>query len=169
MLWRGVEEEWSPEGGSDDECERPEAHGWAVGSVPATALRPTRPTTTPTASGLNAAEENQPTVIAVGVDAGGTSTVAALSKDGTYLRESTKPGANATTIGTDDAADIMITAVRDVLQGESPDAIYVGAAGAGRERVARELEEMLRIAFRDARVRAGDDAASMAARRQIVE
>ncbi|HTD37407.1 MAG TPA: BadF/BadG/BcrA/BcrD ATPase family protein [Candidatus Limnocylindrales bacterium] len=96
---------------------------------------------------------------AVGVDAGGTSTVAALSRDGAHLRESTKPGANATTIGTDDAADIIITAVRDVLQGESPDAIYVGAAGAGRERVARDLEEMLRIAFRDATVRVGDDAA----------
>jgi N-acetylglucosamine kinase-like BadF-type ATPase len=98
-------------------------------------------------------------VISVGVDAGGTSTTAALSRDGQYLRETAKPGANATTIGVDDAADIIITAIRDVLHGESPNAIFVGAAGAGRARVASELEELIRTAFRDARVVVGDDAA----------
>jgi len=106
-----------------------------------------------------AARERRSTVICVGVDAGGTSTVAAASRDGTLVREVRKPGANATTIGTDDAADVIITAIREVLQGETPDAIYAGAAGAGRERVAAELQEMIAIAFRDVRVVIGDDAA----------
>jgi N-acetylglucosamine kinase-like BadF-type ATPase len=82
-----------------------------------------------------------------------------LSKDGEYLRESTKPGANATTIGVDDAADIIITAIRDVAHGDAPDAIYVGAAGAGRARVASDLRELVGMAFRGARVVVGDDAA----------
>jgi len=95
----------------------------------------------------------------VGVDAGGTSTVAALSKDGEYLREARGRGANATTLGIDDAADVIISTIRDVLAGESPGAIYVGAAGAGRTRVAEQLRELIEIAFRGARVVVGDDAA----------
>ena len=98
-------------------------------------------------------------MISVGVDAGGTSTTAALSQDGEYQRETTKPGANATTIGADDAADIIITAIRDVSAGDHPDAIYVGAAGAGRPRIAAELQELIQIAFGSARVVIGDDAA----------
>ena len=98
-------------------------------------------------------------MISVGVDAGGTSTVAALSKDGEYLREVRGPGANATTIGVDDAADVIITTIREVLAGAHSGSIYVGAAGAGRPRVARELQELIGVAFRDARVAVGDDAA----------
>lgn len=98
-------------------------------------------------------------MIAVGVDAGGTSTVAALSKDGSFVREASGRGANATTLGVDDAADVMITSIRDVLAGANPDAIYVGAAGAGRARIADELRQLLGIAFRGARIVVGDDAA----------
>jgi N-acetylglucosamine kinase-like BadF-type ATPase len=98
-------------------------------------------------------------VTSVGVDAGGTSTVAALSKDGAYLREAHGPGANPTTVGIDDAADIIIKVIRDVLKGEDPDAIYVGAAGAGRARVAAEIQELIAIAFRGARVVVADDVA----------
>ena len=98
-------------------------------------------------------------MICVGVDAGGTSTVAAMSKDGEYVRESRRPGANATTLGIDDAADIIISAIRDVLDGEDADAIYVGAAGAGRARIADALRELIEIAFRGVRVVVGDDAA----------
>jgi glucosamine kinase len=85
--------------------------------------------------------------------------VAAASRDGAFVREVRKPGANATTIGTDDAADIIITAIREAVQGETPDAIYAGAAGAGRERVAAELRELIQSAFRGARLVVGDDAA----------
>lgn len=95
----------------------------------------------------------------MGVDAGGTSTVAALSKDGEFVREARGRGGNATTLGVDDAADVIITTIRDVLVGQHPDAIYVGAAGAGRKRVADELRELIGIAFRGARVVVGDDAA----------
>jgi N-acetylglucosamine kinase-like BadF-type ATPase len=98
-------------------------------------------------------------VICVGVDAGGTSTVAALSQDGTFLRESRGAGANATTLGVDDAADIIITTIRAVLNGAAPDSIYVGAAGAGRARIAGELRELIGVAFRGARIAVGDDAA----------
>jgi N-acetylglucosamine kinase-like BadF-type ATPase len=98
-------------------------------------------------------------VICVGVDAGGTSTVAALSRDGEYVRSSRGAEANATTIGVDDAADIIVKTARDVLGGQHPDAVYVGAAGAGRQRVAEQLVELLESAFRGARVAVGDDAA----------
>lgn len=98
-------------------------------------------------------------MISVGVDAGGTSTVAALSKDGAFVRDARGRGANATTLGVDDAADVIITTIRDVLAGLVPDAIYIGAAGAGRKRVADQLRELIGIAFRGARVAVGDDAA----------
>ena len=98
-------------------------------------------------------------VICVGVDAGGTSTLAALSRDGAFLREVRAPGANATTLGVDDAADVIITAIRDVLAGESPNAVHVGAAGAGRARVADGLQELVALAFPGARVAVADDAA----------
>ena len=95
----------------------------------------------------------------MGIDAGGTSTVAALSKDGAFVREARGRGANATTLGVDDAADVIITTIRDVLAGGVPDSIYVGAAGAGRKRVADHLRELIAIAFRGARVVVGDDVA----------
>ena len=95
----------------------------------------------------------------MGVDAGGTSTVAALSKDGEFAREARGRGGNATTVGVDDAADVIITTIREVLAGASPDAIYVGAAGAGRKRIADELRELIQSAFRGARIVVGDDAA----------
>jgi len=98
-------------------------------------------------------------VICVGVDAGGTSTVAALSKDGAFVRESRGAAANATTIGIDDAADVIVKVIRDVLHGETPNAIYAGAAGAGRARVANGLRELIEAAFHGARVVVGDDAA----------
>jgi glucosamine kinase len=98
-------------------------------------------------------------VICVGVDAGGSATVAAVSEGGVFRREARGPGANPTTIGVDDAADVIITVVRDALAGAHPDAIHAGAAGAGRARVAEHLRELIGLAFRGARVTAGDDAA----------
>jgi N-acetylglucosamine kinase-like BadF-type ATPase len=82
-----------------------------------------------------------------------------MSNGGEYVRESRRPGANATTLGIDDAADIIISAIRDVLDGDDADAIYVGAAGAGRARISDALRELIEIAFRGVRVVVGDDAA----------
>ncbi len=97
-------------------------------------------------------------MIAVGVDAGGTSTVAAVSRDGTLAGQANGPGANPSIIGVDDAADVIVSAVRHALAGASPDAIHVGAAGAGRPQVAQVLQELVGAAFPAARVSVGDDA-----------
>ncbi len=96
--------------------------------------------------------------IAVGVDAGGTSTVAALSRDGSLLRTYAGESANASSRGVEGAAAEIVLTVVGTLEGELPDAIVVGAAGAGREEVARGLESSLRTRFPDAKVRVTDDA-----------
>jgi N-acetylglucosamine kinase-like BadF-type ATPase len=98
-------------------------------------------------------------VICVGVDAGGTSTAAAVSRGGEPQRVAHGAGANPTTFGVDDAADAIVAVIRDALDGEAPDAIHVGAAGAGRPLVADGLRELLELAFPGARVSVGDDAA----------
>jgi glucosamine kinase len=97
-------------------------------------------------------------VICVGVDAGGTATVAAMSDGGGIVRESRGDAANATTAGVDAAADVMIRTVRAVLEGSAVDAVHVGAAGAGRAAVAAELRARIEHAFPAARVTLGDDA-----------
>lgn len=96
-------------------------------------------------------------MICIGVDAGGTSTSVALSKHGTFVRESTGDAANTTTAGIDAAARTIADAIRVVAEGERPDAIYVGAAGAGREPIARALRERLATVFAPAAVVVGDD------------
>ncbi|MDB5094676.1 MAG: ATPase, BadF/BadG/BcrA/BcrD type [Candidatus Eremiobacteraeota bacterium] len=98
-------------------------------------------------------------MICVGVDAGGTSTVAALSEDGEFRRVERGPGANATTLGVDDAADAVIGTIRAVLAGAKPTAIHVGAAGSGRPRIAAALRDDIASAFPHAHVAVGDDAA----------
>jgi N-acetylglucosamine kinase-like BadF-type ATPase len=98
-------------------------------------------------------------VVAVGVDAGGTTTRALVSSNGTRSGAADGPGANATTLGVDDAADAILTVVRAALAHRLPAAIVVGAAGVGRAGVAAELESLIGSAFPDARVAVGDDAA----------
>ncbi len=106
--------------------------------------------------------------IDVGVDAGGSATVAALAADGAYIRLARGAAGNPTTIGTNDAADAILMTIRDVLRHERPTAIYVGAAGAGRAHVARELESLIASGYPRARVCVGDDAA-IALRAAIAE
>jgi len=98
-------------------------------------------------------------VVAVGVDAGGTTTRAAVSENGTPAGTAEGPGANATTLGVDDAADAIVSVVRKALEHRRPAAIVIGAAGAGRTAVAGALETLVGSAFADCRVAAGDDAA----------
>jgi N-acetylglucosamine kinase-like BadF-type ATPase len=98
-------------------------------------------------------------LVAVGVDAGGTSTRALVSSNGRPAGAAEGPGANATTLGVDDAADAILTVVRKALAHRRPAALVVGAAGAGRRAVAAALEELLAGAFPAARVAVGDDAA----------
>lgn len=101
---------------------------------------------------------NENGFVAVGVDAGGSSTAVAVSRDGVPAGEALGRGANATTLGIDDAADVIVTTVRKALGRERPQAIAIGAAGAGRPAVARALEALVASAFPGARVSAGDDA-----------
>jgi len=97
--------------------------------------------------------------VAVGVDAGGTGTMVAVSRGGAWVREAGGPGANATTLGVDDAADVIVSTIRRALEHERPSAIVIGAAGAGRSAVARTLEQLIGSAFAGARVEVGGDAA----------
>ena len=95
--------------------------------------------------------------VVLGIDAGGTKTTAALAHDGEIVRVAHGPAANATTMGVDDAADAILQAAREAAHGEHPGAVYVGAAGAGRTEVARELQELIGAGFPDSTVRVGDD------------
>lgn len=97
-------------------------------------------------------------MIAIGVDAGGSSTVAALACDGGDVREASGPAANATTLGVGPAADAIVATIRNVAVDLAPDAIYVGAAGAGRDDVAQALAARIGAAYPHARVAVGDDA-----------
>ncbi|HZX69170.1 MAG TPA: BadF/BadG/BcrA/BcrD ATPase family protein, partial [Candidatus Elarobacter sp.] len=97
-------------------------------------------------------------MICIGVDAGGTSTHVALSENGAFARETRAAAANVTTIGVDAAAAIITAAMRELLAGARPNAISVGAAGAGRKTIADGLRELIAAAFPQARLSVGDDA-----------
>jgi len=97
-------------------------------------------------------------VICVGVDAGGTATIAAVSEDGVYLREARGASANPSWGGVEPAAGVIAATVRAVLNGSQPDAVHVGAAGAARDAIAAELEQQLARAFPGTHVTVGDDA-----------
>ena len=96
--------------------------------------------------------------IAVGVDAGGTSTRAAMSRDGVFEMVHEAGGASASALGIEEAANRIAAAIVAATRGEMPDALYVGAAGAGRAGVPEKLEALLGARFRGARIGVGDDA-----------
>jgi N-acetylglucosamine kinase-like BadF-type ATPase len=97
-------------------------------------------------------------MIAIGVDAGGTGTRALLSKGGARHAELSGGPANASAIGAVAAARSITDIVRAIAGNERPDAIVVGAAGAGRARVSESIERALRDLFPRARIAVGDDA-----------
>jgi N-acetylglucosamine kinase-like BadF-type ATPase len=97
-------------------------------------------------------------VIAIGVDAGGSGSRARLSEDGAARAERTGGPANASAIGAPAAAAVIADLVRAIAGDERPAAIVVGAAGAGRARVAQTIEGALRALFPDARIAVNDDA-----------
>jgi N-acetylglucosamine kinase-like BadF-type ATPase len=96
-------------------------------------------------------------MICVGVDAGGTSTEAALSIDGTFVRDVLAGPGNATTGGTE-AAEQIVAAVRAVLAELRPDSIFVGAAGAGRANVVEAIGAALMAAYPETDITIDDDA-----------
>jgi len=97
-------------------------------------------------------------MIAIGIDAGGTATVAAAVRDGAPLHEATGPAANATTAGIDVAAAAIVATMRAALAGAQPDSVHAGVAGAGRPEIAAGLRGAIAQAFPDARVSVSDDA-----------
>lgn len=94
----------------------------------------------------------------VGVDAGGTSTVAALEQDGKIVRTHEGAPANASVAGVRAAGSAIAETITAALDGALPHAIFVGAAGGARKEVAQSIEELLRERFPGARVGVRDDA-----------
>jgi N-acetylglucosamine kinase-like BadF-type ATPase len=96
--------------------------------------------------------------IAVGVDAGGSKTAVTYSVDGHCEGVWYGGSANATVHGAERAGDSIAKTIELALDGALPDAIFVGAAGAGREDVAGELKSALTSRFAGANVEVRDDA-----------
>ncbi len=103
--------------------------------------------------------------IAVGVDAGATSTDVAVSRGGKFeLMAHGGPG-NPTTQGIQAVASMIAETVLHASRGDEPAALYVGAAGAAREKIAQPLERALRLALPSTKhiVVSGDVEASLRA------
>lgn len=96
--------------------------------------------------------------IVVGVDAGGTSCIAARALDGAIERVATHGPANASSSGVEAAAATMIAAIEDVMGGPHPAAIYIGAAGAGRAERVNALRSCIAVRYPQALIGIGDDA-----------
>ena len=94
----------------------------------------------------------------VGVDAGGSRTIAALARGSEVVRTVTGLTANPNLIGVDAAAETIDRCVTLVLDGESPSAIGIGVAGAGDERVAAQLRASLSRSFPGVRIALSHDA-----------
>jgi N-acetylglucosamine kinase-like BadF-type ATPase len=95
--------------------------------------------------------------IAIGIDGGGTATVAALSRDGTYVASAYGGPANASSRGTAAAAATIVATAREVAGAAPVGAVFVAAAGAGRTAVRDALAEAVRGAFPAAALAVEDD------------
>lgn len=96
--------------------------------------------------------------IAVGVDAGGTKTAVAYSLDRVCKGVWYGGAANATVRGPERAGATIAETIELALEGALPNAIFVGAAGAGRSPIADDLRSALESRFPNARVAVRDDA-----------
>jgi N-acetylmuramic acid 6-phosphate etherase len=94
----------------------------------------------------------------VGVDAGGTRTVAAAQRGEDPPTVFTGEGANANLCGIESAAETIARAVARIAADETPSAIGVGAAGAGRYAVRAALTDALRARFPETTILVTDDA-----------
>jgi N-acetylglucosamine kinase-like BadF-type ATPase len=97
-------------------------------------------------------------LIAVGVDAGGSKTAVLRSIDGHAGSIEVREGANASSRGTEEAAAIIAQAVESSLEGASPHAVFVGAAGTGRQEVHDAIRTALLSRYPSARVAVDSDA-----------
>ncbi len=90
--------------------------------------------------------------VAVGVDAGGTQTIAAAARGDETPRTFAGAGANANICGVDAAAETITAIISQALQRDEPDAIAVGAAGAARPEIADAMTRALTARFPAARI-----------------
>lgn len=97
-------------------------------------------------------------MIAVGVDAGGSHTIAVAMRDGELLRPATGPAANLVIVGIDRAADAIGDTITAASESALPDAVVVGVAGSGSESTASALLAALTARFPQARIEVTDDA-----------
>ncbi|PZR59443.1 MAG: hypothetical protein DLM50_01580 [Candidatus Meridianibacter frigidus] len=88
--------------------------------------------------------------VAVGVDCGGSSTAAAMSRDGELVRMTQAAGANANSMPAEIVTQRIVSAINELVA--NPDVIVIGAAGAGRAEAARELEASISKCFPQGRV-----------------
>lgn len=103
----------------------------------------------------------------MGVDAGGSSTVALASRAGVALGRASGGPANPSSCGIDEAAQTIAATVRDIVGEAYEGALFVGAAGAGRPAVARALEQRLRAHLPQTRVLRVEDDTAIALRAAI--
>jgi N-acetylglucosamine kinase-like BadF-type ATPase len=96
--------------------------------------------------------------VIVGVDAGGSHTIAIAARGEETLRTSSGGPANAAILGTQRAAEAIAGVVEQALGGERAAAVYVGAAGAWLAETAASLREALERRIPGARVAVSDDA-----------
>jgi glucosamine kinase len=94
----------------------------------------------------------------VGVDAGGSKTIAAYARDEGVVRTHLGEAANPRVRGVEAAADAIAAAVTGALAGERADALAVGAAGAGSPAICDALALALTRRFPDVRIGVSDDA-----------
>ncbi len=85
--------------------------------------------------------------IAIGIDGGGTATVAALSRDGTYVASAYGGPANASSLGNAAAAAAIVDTALEVAAGAAVNALFVAVAGASRAPVRRALADAMSAAF----------------------
>lgn len=96
--------------------------------------------------------------IVVGVDAGGTSTKVVAADGEMIAGEFTGEAANVRIAGVDDAAETIARSVRSALSGADPAAVFVGAAGAGRDDLAQTLQRALTVRLPGVAIGVSDDA-----------
>ncbi len=95
---------------------------------------------------------------AVGIDAGGSRTVAIAMRGGELLRPYRGAAANPILYGIERSARNIAEAIHAASSGEAPAAIAVGVAGAGQVATANELLAALALRFPGSRIAVTDDA-----------
>ena len=95
--------------------------------------------------------------LVIGIDAGGTRTVAAAARNDEQPRTHASIGANPNAVGIAAAAATISDAASKVAQTDTPDAIVVGGAGLSRPQAAEAIRSALRERFPATRIEVTHD------------